>query len=118
MRSGDKGHRSCKGHQEMNQALEMLRSQIWLTNSGESPPAANGWSQWTREPGAGRPHLTTEPEATPLPVSCQGWAKQGLMGKGQPPLSSGLPFPLLSLSVQVPQDLAKGGEIPISACQG
>lgn len=57
----------------------------------------------------GRLHLTMESEATPLPVSCQGWTRQGLMGKGQPPLSLGLPFPLLSLSVQVPQDLAKGG---------
>lgn len=42
MRSGDKGHRSCKGHQERNQALEMLSRQIWLTNSGESPPAVKG----------------------------------------------------------------------------
>lgn len=55
MRSGDKGHRSCKGHREMNQVLEMLRSQIWLTNSGESPPAANGRSQWAREPGGQAP---------------------------------------------------------------
>lgn len=66
----------------------------------------------------GRPHLTMESEATPLPVSCQGWTKQGLMGKGQPPLSSGLSFPLMSLSVQVPQDLAKGGRDPYISLSG
>lgn len=71
------------------------------------------WSQWTRKPGAGRqPHLSMESEATPLRVSCQGWTRQGLVGKGQPPLSSGLPFPLLSPSVLVPQDLAKGRRDP------
>lgn len=117
MRSGDKGHRSCKGHREMNQVLEMSRSQIRLTNSGESLlQRMDGPSG--PENLVGRPHLPMESEATPLPVSCQGWTRKGLIGKSQPPLSSGLPFPLLSLSVQVPQDLTKGGREPYICLSG
>lgn len=54
-----------------------------------------------------------ESEATPLPVSCRGWTRQGLVGKGQPPLSSGFPFLLLSPPVQVPQDLARVGGVGV-----
>lgn len=119
MRSGDKGHRSCKGHQESNQTLEMLRSQTWLTNSGVSPSHVNGGPSGPENLVlVGRPHLRMESGATPLPVSCQGWTRQGLVGKGQPLLSSGFPFPLPSPSAQVPQDLAKGGRDPYTALSG
>lgn len=40
-----------------------------------------------------------ESEAAPLPVSCQGWTRQGLVGKDWSLLPTGLPglpFPLLS----------------------
>uniref|UniRef100_A0A8C2MY10 Uncharacterized protein n=1 Tax=Cricetulus griseus TaxID=10029 RepID=A0A8C2MY10_CRIGR len=47
--------------------------------------------------------LAIEPGiGSPFPVSCQGWTRQGLVGKDQPPLSTGLP-------AEVPQDLAKRG---------
>ncbi|KAH0511546.1 Beta-crystallin A3 [Microtus ochrogaster] len=100
MRSGDKGHRGCKGHQERNQVPQRWRRQIRLTNSGES-----GWSPWPENLVlAGRPHLRMESEAAPLPVSCQGWTRQGLVGKDQSPLPTGLPglpFPLLSPAAPV-----------------
>lgn len=95
MRSGDKGHRGCKGHQERNQVRQRWRREIRLTNPGES-----GWSPWPENLVlVGRPHLRMESEAAPLPVSCQGWTRQGLVGKdwSLPTGLPGLPYPLLSL---------------------
>lgn len=68
----------------------------------------------------GRPHLRMESEATPHPVSCQGWTRQGLVGKGQP--ASSLLWPPFS----TPASFSSGSsgtwpteeEISRSACQG
>lgn len=55
----------------------------------------------------GRPHLKMESEAAPLPVSCQGWTRQGLVGKdwSLPTGLPSLPFPLLSLLLLQPRRL-------------
>ncbi|CAH6785864.1 Gm10277 [Phodopus roborovskii] len=71
MRSGDKGHRGCKGQQERNQILGCLGGPC-----GPENPVL-----------VGRPHLRMESEAAPF------------LFHDQPPLSAGLPglpFPLLS----------------------